>query len=214
MSTRNPLNERYQNDGHRGVTKKSAASAKPKTKAAASVYIQPKEKTPQQKKAARKAQRAKQQARTQMYYNPKTPRYKFLRKLWWVLLGIAIVITIVSFAFQSSLPTNVTWGLIIASYVCIIAAFVLEFTVIKKERNRYAASMGHGKSKAARTEQKKAKAEQRAQKAEAKEKFDEAQAAELEKPKGFKRLFAKRTESENDSEAESAAEAKPESDAK
>ena len=56
MSTRNPMNERYQSEERRGVTKKSAASAKPKTKAAASVYIKPTEKTPQEKKAARRAE--------------------------------------------------------------------------------------------------------------------------------------------------------------
>ena len=209
MSTRNPMNERYQSEEHRGVTKKSAASAKPKAKAAASVYIKPKEKTPQEKKAARKAERAKARARTDKYYNPNTPRYKFLRRIWWVLLGAALVLTVGSFAFQSSLPQNATWIFIILSYVCIIGAFVLEFTAIRKERTRFAEEM-EGKSKAARAEQKKAKAEQRAQRAEAKEKFEAAQAAELEKPKGIKRFFAKKTEPV----AEADAGAKAESDAK
>ncbi len=39
MSQRNPLNERNQNDTKAGKTRKSAASAKPVTKAASSVYI-------------------------------------------------------------------------------------------------------------------------------------------------------------------------------
>lgn len=53
------MNERYTTDNHKGATRKSAASAKPVTKAASSVRIQPTEKTPQQKKAERKQQRAK-----------------------------------------------------------------------------------------------------------------------------------------------------------
>ena len=50
MSQRNPMNDRYQTDEHRGQTRKSAATMKPKTKAASSVRIQPTVKTKQQKK--------------------------------------------------------------------------------------------------------------------------------------------------------------------
>ena len=59
MSQRNPMNDRYQTDEHRGQTRKSAATMKPKTKAASSVRIQPTVKTKQQKKADKKAARAK-----------------------------------------------------------------------------------------------------------------------------------------------------------
>ena len=55
MSQRNPMNDRYQTDEHRGQTRKSAATMKPKTKAASSVRIQPTVKTKQQKKADKKA---------------------------------------------------------------------------------------------------------------------------------------------------------------
>ena len=54
MSQRTPLNDRYQTDEHRGQTRKSAAAMKPKSKAAASVRVQPKEKTKQQKKVSLK----------------------------------------------------------------------------------------------------------------------------------------------------------------
>ena len=57
MSQRNPMNERYQSEDHQGKTRKSAASAKPKSKAAASVVVQTSSKTPQQKKADAKAAR-------------------------------------------------------------------------------------------------------------------------------------------------------------
>src|SRR5699024_8162880 len=104
MSQRNPLNDRYRTDEHRGQTGKSAASVKPKTKAASSVRVQPTEKTKQQKKAEQKAARAKQMELDRRYYNPPTPEYKRLRKVWWGLLIAAIVMTVLSFAGRSFLP--------------------------------------------------------------------------------------------------------------
>ena len=84
MSQRNPMNDRYQTDEHRGQTRKSAAAMKPKSKAAASVRVQPNEKTKQQKKAEKKAGPAASRASSiGKYYNPPTPEYKRLRKIWW-----------------------------------------------------------------------------------------------------------------------------------
>ena len=48
MSQRNYMNDRYQDEGPKGTTRKSAASAKPKSKAAASVHILSSTKTPQE----------------------------------------------------------------------------------------------------------------------------------------------------------------------
>ena len=48
------MNDRYQDEGPKGTTRKSAASAKPKSKAAASVHIQSSTKTPQERKAEQK----------------------------------------------------------------------------------------------------------------------------------------------------------------
>lgn len=208
MSTRNPMNERYQSEERRGVTKKSAASAKPKTKAAASVYIKPTEKTPQEKKAARRAERQKEQERQRKYYNPDTPRYKRLRRIWWVLLGAAIVMVVLSFAFQSNMPGYTPFIVIALSYACIIGAFVLEFTVIRKERKRYADLMEGHKTKEQRAREKKAKAEERAQKLEAQAKFEAAQAEKAAKPKGLRRFFPKKdAASEQGDAAEAAASA-------
>ena len=39
MSQRNPMNDRYQTDEHRGQTRKSAATMKPKTKGASLVSL-------------------------------------------------------------------------------------------------------------------------------------------------------------------------------
>ena len=98
MTQRNPMNERYQSEDRKGATRKSAASAKPVSKAASSVRIQSTKKTPQQKKAERKQQRAKDAQRDRQFYNPPTAEYKRLRKIWWVCLILAIILTVVSFA--------------------------------------------------------------------------------------------------------------------
>jgi hypothetical protein len=52
------MNDRYQGDGPVGKTKRSATSAKPKKEAAASVHIEKKPETPQERKAARKRREA------------------------------------------------------------------------------------------------------------------------------------------------------------
>ena len=111
MSQRNPMNERYTSEERTGTTRKSAASAKPKAKAAASVTVKSAKKTPEQRKAeekaARKAAAAKQREVERKYYKPDTPRYKRLRLIWWILLIAAIGCTTLSFVGQQSLPPQV-----------------------------------------------------------------------------------------------------------
>ena len=70
------MNDRYQTDGPKGQTKKSASSLKPKSKAASSVYVKSTQKTPQEKKAAQKAARQKQAELDRKYYNPAYGSYK------------------------------------------------------------------------------------------------------------------------------------------
>ena len=142
MSQRNPMNERYTSEERTGVTRKSAASAKPKSKAAASVTVKSAKKTPEQRKAAEKAARkeaaAKQREVERKYYKPDTPRYKRLRAIWWVMLIAAIGCTTLSFVGQGALPQWLSVTTLIAAYVFIIGAFVLDFWKIKKERVAYA----------------------------------------------------------------------------
>ena len=159
MSQRNPMNERYTSEERTGTTRKSAASAKPKAKAAASVTVKSAKKTPEQRKAeekaARKAAAAKQREVGRKYYKPDTPRYKRLRLIWWILLIAAIGCTTLSFVGQQSLPPQVAVVTLILAYVFIIAAFVLDFWKIKKERVAYQERM-------LALEEKNAKAEKQA----------------------------------------------------
>lgn len=137
------MNERYQSERPKGQTKKSASSMKPKTKAASSVYVKPAGHTPQEKKALQKAQRAKQAELDRMYYNPPTEQYKKLRRIWWVLLISAIVLTVLGMLLPNVLPDNIwaTWVCIIPAYGCIIGALWLDFSKIRKVRRAYQMEM-------------------------------------------------------------------------
>lgn len=142
MSQRNPMNDRYQSDV-KGQTKKSAASMKPKSKAAASVYIKPSGHTPQEKKAIKKQQRAKQAELDRVFYNPPTERYKKLRRIWWFCLIAAIVLTVLGMVLPNLFPGAVwaSWGCIIPAYAFIIAAVWLDFSKIRKVRREYQMEM-------------------------------------------------------------------------
>lgn len=142
MSTRNFQNERYSDENAgSGSTRKSAASAKPKAKAAASVTVQSAKKTPQQRKAEQKA--AQRQARDEQrridrkYYTPDTDRYKFLRRMWWGCLIGAIGSTAVSWFTREIEPGWISMVFMVLAYALIIGAFYLDFSKIRKERMAY-----------------------------------------------------------------------------
>lgn len=183
MSQRNPMNDRYTTDGPKGQTRKSAASAKPKTKAASSVRVQPAEKTKEQKKAERKArekeERQKQREMDARFYNPPTPQYKKLRRIWWGFLIAAIICTAISFIGREMMPSGVAFAILILAYVFIIGAFYIDFSRIKKVRRAYQAEMeALANTKEGRAA---AKAQAKAEQEEAERKFAEAQAAKAEK---------------------------------
>lgn len=185
MSQRNPMNDRYQTDEHQGQTRKSAASMKPKTKAASSVRVQPKVKSKQQKKADKKVARAKQTELDRQYYNPPTPEYKRLRKIWWGLLIAAIAMTALSFFGRSFLPEAATYVVLGLAYVCIIGALYVDFSKIRKVRRAYQEEMMGKKTKEVRAAEKQQKAAQRAAKQGAAAKAEEAPAIEQPKKRGL-----------------------------
>lgn len=210
MTQRNPMNDRYTAaDGRKGQTRKSAASAKPKSKAASSVRMQSTVKTKAEIKAEQKAARAKQQELDRKYYNPPTQRFKNLTRLWWGLLASAIIFTILSWVLRpyiGDIPCFVILGL---AYAAIIAAFYVDLALRRKERRRYQEQMEAHKTKEMRAAEKASKAQARAQKAEAQQKYEEAKAAEAAKPKrrglfgsGFS--LAKREQMKADRAAEKA----------
>ena len=141
MSQRNPMNERYTSYKRTGTTRKSAASAKPKTKAAGTVTMGTSKKTPQQRKAEQKEARKKEQERQReldrKYYKPDTERYKKLKRIWWVSLAGAVVCTLLSWLLREVQPTWLAFVCLFGAYALIIFAFYLDFSKIRKERRAY-----------------------------------------------------------------------------
>lgn len=146
MTQRSPLNERNTTDKPKGVTRKSASSAKPKREAAASVTVVTKTKTKAEKKAERRKEEQKRRARDARYYNPKTPEYKRMRMYWAICVGVALACAIGSFFLMNNAPTAVTTTLLIASYGAIGIALYIDLVKIRRIRRDYAEQ--HADSKA------------------------------------------------------------------
>lgn len=162
MSQRNPMNERYTSEDRRGTTRKSAASAKPKSKAASSVTVVPgkKVKTKQEIKAEQREEERKRREFNNRYYKPDTLRYKRLRIVWWVLLVLAIGCCALAFVGQDFLPGQVGVVVLVLTYVFLIAAFVIDLWPVRKERNAYQARMREVEAKREKAERAARQAEQ------------------------------------------------------
>lgn len=218
MTQRNPMNERYTSGEVKGQTRKSAASAKPATKAAASVHIPTKEK-PKKKgffsKAmssssadASKGQKKPNASAVQEanFYNPPTETYKRLRRIWWIMLAVAVVFTAASFALNMFMPDNMALNVVtlVIAYGSILGALYLDFVKIRKERDRYRAQVLGDKSKAAKRARKEAAERAAAEQAEAEKRAAEKQA----KKDARKSRFGLGKKKAEGSEAAEAAEAK------
>lgn len=196
MSQRNPMNERYTNaDKHTGTTRKSAASAKPKTKAAGTVTMGTSKKTPQQRKAEQKAARKKEQERQReldrKYYKPDTERFKKLKRIWWVSLGGAVLCTILSWVLRGVEPAWLAFVCLFAAYALIIFAFYLDFSKIRKERRAYQERMVALEEAQAKKARQESRMGGRVKDAEPEEPAEAAETAE-KKPSFGSRLFGKK----------------------
>ncbi|MEG0095950.1 MAG: hypothetical protein RR671_00515 [Raoultibacter sp.] len=212
MSQRNPMNDRYQTDEAKGQTRKSAASAKPKTKAASSVHVESTKPVKKQglmaKLSGGGASSAKPEAKKSSgssnsgssqgeYYNPPTAEYKRWRRIWWVLLIGAIAMTGISFGARFWFADIEVLSMITlaVAYVMIIAALFVDFVKIRKIRRNYQAEMESKKTKAAKAEAKKLAAEQAVAQVEA-----EAKAAEKAAKKGERNSIIDRIKGSKSSE--------------
>ena len=148
MSQRNPNNERNTQEGaKKGVTRKSASSAKPKREAAGSVVIA--QKTPAQKKAEAKTESSKMRERQReldrKYYNPPTPQFKRMKKIWWVAIACAIIFAAASFLLQNRVSGLVQAGVMVLAYVSIFAAIYIDMVKIRNLRREYQMQMINSK---------------------------------------------------------------------
>ena len=136
MSQRNPMNDRYQDEDRKGVSKKSAASAKPKSSAASTVHVEPTKKTAKEKKLERK-QREREQAEKDKYLQvpystPDTPEYVKWKRIWWIGLLAAVILVGLSWVLRNVEPSWLSLAVLMLAYVAIIFAFWVDLSKIKK----------------------------------------------------------------------------------
>lgn len=205
-----------------GQTRKSAASAKPKSTRAATLR-DPAPKTAKQKKAEAREREEKRHKRSMVLdiRFEDTPQYKHLRHYWWGFLIAAIACTAISavmttqtgelfkenpdalyLGFMSqTFAGAVSIVLMVAAYGFIIAAFVVDFSKIRKARKNFENLMVSSNSKAMRRSQKKHLAELREQeRAKAAAEAEEANKPKEEKPRGLKGLFSRKSKKADETE--------------
>ncbi len=122
MARRSPLNERYQKqNAHSGSTRKSASSAKPKREAG-TYSASPAKKAPEKKKSSW----------SEMV--PTTPEIKKWRRIWYVLLAVAIVSFALAFYGQRIGNTVLSGVGFVVELVSVGIAIAIDLVVIRRLR--------------------------------------------------------------------------------
>lgn len=155
MSLRSPLSERTKTGKVSGVAKRSAARAKPARDAAASVRTvksgsKAKSRalmSPQEKKAARQEQRDMEQ-RIRLLTSiilRNNEAYKKRRIIWFALMALALMGTVVSIVTLQLFSPNQEWNIsnpiglisvvsIVVAYGSLIVVFIFDFMMIRPLR--------------------------------------------------------------------------------
>jgi len=127
MARRSATNERYQkHTGPSGKTRKSAAAAKPKRATGAAP-------APTKSKSSGKPSKSVLTA-------PPTQEYRRWRRLWWYLLGAALVLTTASWALREYIPSlnvMVSSVLLGAAYASIFTALYIDWTKLRRMRTEW-----------------------------------------------------------------------------
>lgn len=139
-----------------GNHKRSAAGAKPAREAAAGVRVAKSgsshsgkpmsEMTKEEKKEARREERdaADRRAAAQRALLNQMPGYKATQRVWWVLLGVGLVATLISWLMGQYVPTAtsnpfspegiVMVVLMVVAYGAIIVAFIYDWRTVRPMR--------------------------------------------------------------------------------
>ena len=185
MSQRNPMNERYTTDKKvGGVSRKSASSAKPKAKVSSGVTtVKKTAKTPtrQERKSKRRQTREQQYADERKYGDPKTKKFKIVRRLWVVFLILSVFCVVMSYVVTQVdvFPEGCSVWFLGGAYVCILVTLYLDLGQIRRMRREHIAQIKQLHTKESRAEQKaqaKLKREQR------KQAEEQAKIREVEEP--------------------------------
>lgn len=134
MARRSAGNQRYRKDASVGSTRRSAASAKPKREIGAAPT--------KGHSSAAKGDKPKVDWRT---VEPQTREFKMLRRIWFVLLGIAIVASLGGYLLRKE-ETLATITLVIA-YTTLFGAFGIDLLKIRPMRKQYLQELQGGSKK-------------------------------------------------------------------
>ena len=148
MSQRNPNNNRYKEDGKKGVTRSAAGRAKPKSKAGSSVYVaksgpKTKTKTSSSKKVTVDNEK---DAKIITKANEAVKDYTYFRNVWIALIVIAVVGVVVGFIAPRTMVEGgalaqfaeqryvVQLAGVVTGYAALIAAFIVDWRKIRPIR--------------------------------------------------------------------------------
>lgn len=168
MTTRSPMNERYQDSGKpQGKTRKSAASAKPVKKAASSVRMETKEAPKKGLFGGKKNSGSNNKKKgtgedPKRLYHPDTPEYKRWHILWMVAIIVAVVLTLGGLLARNLLDAgNIAIAMVVVGDVLLIAAVLVDVFKLSRMRTRYAQQMREDKTKATKRRREQEAAERR-----------------------------------------------------
>ena len=137
MSTRSATNKRTQNHEYAGVSRRSAASAKPAREAAGSVRVV---------RSTSKARRDDRIYAASSIMLKADPDYKRRRMIFWLLTGAGLLLIIsAALMMQGAGDAAVTTPqivVIVVSYALVIGAFIFDWVRIRPLRNAYQAKAG------------------------------------------------------------------------
>jgi hypothetical protein len=130
MARRSVSNDRYRVE-QKGKTRKSASAAKPKREAGVAAGT-----TPAKKKSAKKGavRWGRGPARDPLPQVPSTPQMKELRRYWWVLIGVAILLAVAMIPISKMKNTTLDSVLFGVYAAALAGALYLEFGPLRKAR--------------------------------------------------------------------------------
>ena len=182
MSQRNPMNERYTSEERSGKTRKSAASAKPTSKAASSVRVSSGKTTEKPKglfarakteankdagtKASEKAKKRAAQEERFSYHDPDNEEYKKWRRIWWICIAGAIALTALSMYLLNAVGSQAGIVTLVGGYILLAASLFIDIKKVRKIRDQNYADTRVNRSKEATRTRKQQKAEMKAREAE------------------------------------------------
>jgi len=138
MARRSPTNERYQKStAPAGKTRRSAASAKPKRSG---------ESDSAPVKSTGSAKSKPGPTRAGFSAHPPTDEYRKIRRVWWVFMGTAVVLSTASWwIWRQPVDRNIGTAVLALAYASIGVAIWIDWTKMRPMRQQWAKEQSKSK---------------------------------------------------------------------